>query len=63
MRLIIPVMIGNVFQQFCTMVDTIIVGRFVGTEALAAIGSAGQIVTFVRNITQVMTIGVAMITA
>ena len=62
-RFMIPVMIGNIFQQLCTTVDAIIIGRFVGTEALAAIGSVGQIVTFVRNITQGMTIGFAMVTA
>ena len=32
----IPVLIGNVFQQFYSMADTIIVGKFVGTKALAA---------------------------
>ena len=37
----IPVFIGSVFQQFYSMVDTIIVGRFVGVDALAAVGSTG----------------------
>ena len=35
----IPIFIGNVFQQFYNMADTIIVGKFVGTGALAAVGS------------------------
>ena len=35
----IPLMFGNLFQQMYSMVDTIIVGRFVGTRALAAVGS------------------------
>ena len=35
----IPLFIGNVFQQFYSMADTIIVGRFVGVDALAAVGS------------------------
>lgn len=39
----LPIVIGNLFQQFYTMVDTIIVGRYVGTEALAAVGSTGMI--------------------
>ena len=30
----IPLLIGNVFQQFYNMVDTMIVGRFIGVEAL-----------------------------
>ncbi len=36
----VPLMIGNVFQQFYTMVDAIVVGKGVGVEALAALGSA-----------------------
>ena len=39
----IPLMLGNLFQQFYSMVDTIIVGRFLGTESLAAVGSTGSI--------------------
>ena len=39
----IPLMFGNLFQQFYSMVDTIIVGRFLGTNALAAVGSTGSI--------------------
>ena len=35
----IPVFIGNVFQQFYNMADAIIVGKFVGTKGLAAVGS------------------------
>lgn len=35
----IPLLIGNIFQQFYNMVDTIIVGRFVGVDALAAVGA------------------------
>ena len=37
----IPVLMGNLFQQFYNMVDTIIVGRYLGEEALAAVGSTG----------------------
>mgnify|MGYP002228104857 CR=1 FL=1 len=36
-------MFGNLFQQFYSMVDTIIVGRFLGTGPLAAVGSTGSI--------------------
>ncbi len=38
-----PLMLGGVFQQFYNMADTIIVGRFVGVEALAAVGSTGSL--------------------
>lgn len=40
-RFIIPIIIGNIFQQLYSMVDTIIVGRFVGVDALAAVGATG----------------------
>ena len=38
-----PMLVGNIFQQFYNMVDSIIVGRFVGTNALGAVGSVGSI--------------------
>ena len=37
----VPVLLGNLFQQFYSMVDTIIVGRYLGQEALAAVGATG----------------------
>lgn len=39
----IPLLIGNFFQQLYNMVDTIIVGQFLGKEALAAVGSTGAV--------------------
>ena len=38
-----PLVLGNLFQQFYNLADTIIVGRFVGVDALAAVGSTGSI--------------------
>lgn len=38
----IPMLIGNIFQQLYNMVDTMIVGRFVGVDALAGVGSTGS---------------------
>ena len=35
----LPIFIGNVFQQFYNMADAVIVGKFVGNQALAAVGS------------------------
>lgn len=37
----VPLFIGNVFQMFYNTVDTMVVGRFVGAQALAAVGGAG----------------------
>ena len=39
----IPMLIGNLFQQFYNMVDSIVVGRFVGANALAAVGATGSL--------------------
>ena len=39
----IPMLIGNVFQQLYSMVDSMIVGRFVGADALAAVGATGSL--------------------
>lgn len=41
----LPMIIGNLFQQFYNMVDSIIVGKFVGEEALAAVGASYALTT------------------
>lgn len=38
-----PLLIGNLFQQLYNMVDTVIVGQFLGKDALAAVGSTGAV--------------------
>lgn len=45
----IPLLIGNIFQQLYSMVDTIIVGRFVGVNALAAVGTTGSMFFLVNG--------------
>ena len=40
-----PVILGNLFQQFYNMVDTIIVGKYVGEDALAAVGASYALTT------------------
>lgn len=39
----IPMLFGNIFQQFYSMVDSIIVGRFVGVNVLAGVGATGSL--------------------
>ena len=39
----IPMMIGNIFQQFYNIIDSMVVGKLVGADALAAIGSTGSV--------------------
>ena len=40
-----PILIGSFFQQLYNMVDTIVIGKTVGTNALAAVGTTGNIIT------------------
>ena len=42
-----PILMGAFFQQMYNTVDTIIVGRYVGTQALAAVGSTGSLINLV----------------
>lgn len=59
----IPLLIGNVFQQFYNMADTIIVGRTVGVQALAAVGSTGAVTFLIFGFVMGLTSGFAVITA
>ena len=40
----VPLLVGNLFQQLYNTVDSIVVGNYVGKEALAAVGSVGPII-------------------
>ena len=62
-RFIIPIIIGNIFQQLYNMADTIIVGRFVGMNALAAVGATGSVVFLILGFTQGLTTGFTVMTA
>ena len=44
-----PILFGSFFQQMYNTVDTIIVGRFVGTAALAAVGASGPILSLING--------------
>ena len=59
----IPLFLGNVFQQFYSMADTVIVGKFVGTKALAAVGSTGTIMFLIVTSLIGMTAGFTVLTA
>lgn len=45
-----PMILGNLLQQFYNIVDTWVVGRYVGADALAAVGSAYTLMTFLNSI-------------
>lgn len=46
----LPMILGNILQQCYNVVDTWVVGRFVGSDALAAVGSAFALMTFLTSI-------------
>ena len=46
----IPMIAGNLLQQIYNIADTIIVGRYIGADALAAVGSAYTLMTFLTSV-------------
>ena len=52
----VPMLVGNIAQQLYNTVDSIVVGRYVGDNALAAVGSASPIF----NLLLVLFVGIAM---
>lgn len=61
MAFAVPLMLGNVFQQFYTMVDTMVVGQVVGVKALAALGASDWLVWLVLGIASGMTQGFSIL--
>lgn len=59
----IPLCLGYLFQQLYSMVDTVIVGRYVGENALAAVGSTGAISFLVMGFVMGVSSGFAVITS
>ncbi len=62
-RFVLPLFIGNVFQQLYNMADTIIVGRFVGQNALAAVGATGTIMFLMLGLANGLATGFAVLTS
>lgn len=57
----LPIFFGNLFQQLYAMVDTIVVGRFVGVDALAAVGSTSGFSFMVIGFAQGLTAGFSVL--
>ena len=53
----LPLLVGNMFQQLYNMVDSIVVGRFVGSTALAAVGTAFPVVFLLSSMFMGLGIG------
>ena len=62
-KFIIPIIIGNIFQQLYSLVDTVIVGRFVGVKALAAVGATGTIMFLILGFLMGLTTGFTILTS
>ena len=58
-----PMVIGNLFQQMYSMVNAVVVGRFVGGDALAAVGVSMNIVIFLTSVLIGLTTGSAVVLA
>ena len=59
----IPVFLGNVFQQLYSMADAVIVGKFVGTKGLAAVGATGTITFLIIGFLMGLTTGFTVLTS
>lgn len=59
----IPMCLGNIFQQFYNIADSIVAGQFIGVNALAAIGSTGSLMFFVTGWLNGLASGFAIIVA
>ncbi len=59
----LPLIVGNIFQQFYSMADTLIVGRTIGVNALAAVGSTGSLTFFILGFIMGFTSGLSIIPA
>ncbi len=59
----LPLLAGNLFQQLYTMMDTFIVGRALGVDALAAVGCTGGILFLIIGFVQGLTTGTSIVTA
>lgn len=57
----VPMLIGNIFQQVYNFVDAAVVGRFVGAESLAAVGSTGTIISVMICLMMGLTNGAGII--
>ena len=53
----LPMILGNLLQQFYNVADTLIVGQFLGSTALAAVGSSYTLMTFLTSILLGMCMG------
>lgn len=61
LRFSLPMLVGNLFQQLYNIVDSVIVGRFIGKDALAAVGSAFMLMNFFSFVIIGLCIGASVV--
>ena len=59
----LPLLLGDLFQQFYNIADTVVVGRTLGVDALSAVGATGGITFLIVGFAQGMTAGLSVLTA
>lgn len=59
----LPLLVGNVFQQLYNMVDSLVVGNFVGANALAAVGNCGAVNSLFFAMANGLSIGIGILAA
>lgn len=60
-RFAVPMLIGNIFQQFYNMVDSMVVGNYVGSGALAAVGATGSLNFLFFSMCMGMSMGIGIL--
>ena len=58
-----PLLIGNLFQQFYNLVDSLVVGNFVGANALAAVGTCGSLNYLIFALSSGLSVGLGILAA
>ena len=57
----VPLLLGNLFQQFYNAADTVIVGKFLGKEALAAVGSSASLISLLISLLMGISVGAGVV--
>lgn len=62
-KFMLPLLVGNLFQQLYNMVDSLVVGNYVGADALAAVGNCGSLGFFFFSLANGLAAGIGILVA
>lgn len=57
----VPIILSNLFQQFYNIIDSLIVGNYLGADALAAVGSVGTITAVIIQLASGLALGASVV--